>query len=232
MSEFHPPGQSYNPTPAQTPMTPPAPQWSSLPTVNPSRGLAMAAIAAAGLVLLLDLALAIASFPAAAAFSEAIDGGGTPDDVLTAYDLLGLLMIPALLLAWALTALWLGRARTNVATIRPGFHFRRSPAWDWLGWLVPIVSLWFPLQIVGDLSKGSSPAMKEHRWLGAWWAAWLVSVIAGQFGDRLVTAGGSSVEMLPTLALIAAVASAAAFGLWVKIVLSIVRDQEHATSAR
>jgi len=243
MSEFQPPTQSHNPAPApqvqqtphtpsapQTPMVPPAQQWSAPPRVNPSRGLATAALVAGGLVLLLDLASAVASFPAADALSDAIDRGSPTDEVVTMYGLLGLPMMPVLLLAWVLTALWLGQARTNVANIRPGFHFRRSPAWDWLGWLVPIVSLWFPLQVVGDVSKGSSPAMKEYRFLGAWWAAWLVSLVAGQASDRVATGGGSSVELLPLIASIGAVASVAAFALWVKIVMSVVRDQEYATA--
>lgn len=243
MSENFPPAQPQNPTPAQAPMTPMAPpapqwsaqvpQWSTPPRVQSTRGLAIAALIMGGIALLFTMALAATSFSAAAQLKEAYDVGGSPDDVLTGYDLLAIPWILSMIAAWVLTAIWLGKARANVATIRPGFHFRRSPAWDWLGWFIPIVSFWFPHQIVADLGKGSSPSMKQYRWIGVWWAAWVAGLVASRAGDSVALAGdGANVGALPLFAVAHAVVWTIAFALWVKIVMSIVRDQEYATSAR
>ncbi|KGN30985.1 hypothetical protein N802_05115 [Knoellia sinensis KCTC 19936] len=190
----------------------------------------MATLAMGGLALLLTIALAATSFAAANDYQEAIDATGTSADTLTAYDLLALPWTIAMLIAWVLTAVWLGKARANTQNIRPGFHFRRSQVWDTLGWIVPFVSLWFPRQILGDLSKGSSPAMKDNRQVGIWWTAWLVGLVASQASDRVAMSGdGSGVGLLPVFNVVHAVAWAIAFALWAKLVLSIVRDQENAT---
>ena len=44
---------------------------------------------------------------------------------------------------------WLWLARTNAEAIEPAPH-RHSPIWAVLGWIVPIVSFWFPQAVVRD----------------------------------------------------------------------------------
>jgi Domain of unknown function (DUF4328) len=69
------------------------------------------------------------------------------------------------------------RARENAVLIAPD-RVRRSAVWAWLGWLVPIVSLWFPKQIVDDswrITSSSAAAGQRGRYRGTgmWWGLWI-----------------------------------------------------------
>lgn len=74
---------------------------------------------------------------------------------------------------------WLYRARDNAERLSPWPH-RRSRAWLFWGWLVPIVSFWFPYQIVADIRAASlqgehnnpdaAPSLNLLNW---WWGLYL-----------------------------------------------------------
>ena len=66
----------------------------------------------------------------------------------TAHDAVGILFI-VILPMWIVGSLWLAQAHHNAQALAPA-HLRRSVVWCWLGWIVPIVSWWFPKQIVDD----------------------------------------------------------------------------------
>jgi hypothetical protein len=75
-----------------------------------------------------------------------------------------------------LFVVWFRRARINAE--RRGYHQRRARGWTFWGWIVPIVSLWFPFQIMGDIWRAGLPAQQRRRtaWLPAlWWTCWLLS---------------------------------------------------------
>ena len=228
----HPPPHLYAAPPVAAQPTPTP--WAGPPRVQSTRGLATAALLAAGAMLLLTAVTAVASFDAAQSYEEAARRGGSAFDTVTLYDLLGLPLVVAQLVAWVLTAVWLGQARRNLSNIRPGYRFRRSPVWDWLSWVVPIVNLWFPFQIVRDLSRGSSPSFAQHRALGLWWGLWLVGMVLGQSSARLTLDSGSGTttfDLLPILDCLTTVALGGALVLWIRIVRSTVRDQEIAAGA-
>jgi Domain of unknown function (DUF4328) len=76
---------------------------------------------------------------------------------------------------------WLYRARDNAERMSPLPH-RRSRAWLILGWLVPIVSFWFPYQIVADIRAASlrddrpdPDAAPSTNLLNWWWALFLLN---------------------------------------------------------
>lgn len=238
MSEMHPPSPFQPPTPPANPAAPPpagaarmgTTPWASPPRVESTQGLATAALVAAGLVLLLSLATTLASFDAARRFEEAERAGQSAFDTFTVHDALGLPLFGAQLLAWILTAVWLGRARANLTSIRPGFHFTRSDVWDWLAWIVPIVSLWFPYQVVRDLSRGSSRTFTQSTWLGLWWGTWLAGLFLSQSSARVSVGSGDTFSLLPILDGLSTLALAVAFAVWVPIVRSIVRDQDAAAT--
>lgn len=76
---------------------------------------------------------------------------------------------------------WFRRARINAE--RQGWKQRRARAWAFWGWVIPVVNLWFPFQIMGDIWRAGLPAAQRHKtaWLPAlWWTTWL---LAG-FGQR------------------------------------------------
>ena len=81
-----------------------------------------------------------------------------------------------------LFVVWFYRARINAE--RHGYRQRRARAWAFWGWVVPIVNLWFPFQIMGDIWRAGLPAEQrgETAWLPAlWWTCWLLSEL-GIFG--------------------------------------------------
>jgi hypothetical protein len=71
---------------------------------------------------------------------------------------------------------WFRRARINAE--QSSWRQRRARGWTFWGWIVPIVSLWFPFQIMGDIWRAGLPEARRRRtaWLLAlWWITWLLS---------------------------------------------------------
>jgi hypothetical protein len=97
-------------------------------------------------------------------------------------DTAGSLMI----LAFAvLFVVWFRRARINAE--RHGYRQRRARGWTFWGWIIPIVSLWFPFQLMGDIWRAGLPAERRGRtaWLPAlWWTCWLLSPPSFEMGTR------------------------------------------------
>lgn len=73
--------------------------------------------------------------------------------------------------------IWFHRARINAE--RLGWRQRRARAWTFWGWIVPIVGLWIPFQLMGDIWRAGLPPARRSMtaWLPAlWWASWLLAV--------------------------------------------------------
>jgi hypothetical protein len=82
-----------------------------------------------------------------------------------------------------LFVMWFRRARINAE--RSGYRQRRARGWAFWGWIVPIVSLWLPFQIMGDIWRAGLPASQWRKtaWLPAlWWTCWLISGVS--FGSQ------------------------------------------------
>ncbi|WP_290050064.1 DUF4328 domain-containing protein [Amycolatopsis solani] len=112
---------------------------------------------------------------------------------------------------------WLWLARANAEVIEPAPH-RHSPVWAVLGWIVPVVSFWFPQMVVRDIWNASNPqrprgAGRLFPTPGAelvswWWAAFLTSQVLSTIGGRL-TEDTVTARDLDTVAAVAQVAAAA-----------------------
>lgn len=83
------------------------------------------------------------------------------------FDITELLGLGALAVG-VLLMVWLFRAATLAA--RAGLPARHSPVWAVFGLLIPIISLWFPYQMVRDLLPPGHPS---RRTVNFWWASWL-----------------------------------------------------------
>ncbi|WP_432502272.1 DUF4328 domain-containing protein [Kineococcus arenarius] len=103
--------------------------------------------------------------------------GGAPAP-FSPYGLLVGLTGLAWLAAFVVTCLWLVRVRRNSELVAPAHHHARSRGWAWAGWVVPVVSLWFPFQVVRDAldasASGAGARRVQRRLLALWWAGWLV----------------------------------------------------------
>lgn len=119
-----------------------------------------------------------------------VTGTGNDDSGPTFLLLLGAVEMLLMLAAWISGGVWLLGIRRVSAAVAPGYPHRRSEVWAFLGWVVPIVSLWFPLQMIADAL--SSLGGRSKLLLPVWWASWLVAMIggnaAGRMGGDLMTA--------------------------------------------
>jgi fumarate reductase subunit D len=80
-------------------------------------------------------------------------GGSAAPHLLSQLDrVCGIVM----LVAGIVFVVWLHRARINAEY--SSFRQRRARAWTFWGWIVPIVSLWIPFQVLGDIWRPGLPA--------------------------------------------------------------------------
>ncbi|MEU6980055.1 DUF4328 domain-containing protein [Streptomyces sp. NPDC046371] len=95
-----------------------------------------------------------------------------------------------LLLATAvLFIVWMFRVRGNAEVWAPDLQ-SRAKGWMIAGWVVPIVSLWFPRGLIADIWRASRPEpygpdrRGEFVLINFWWLFFLVSRITTEVGSR------------------------------------------------
>jgi hypothetical protein len=226
------PSPAYSAPPYPTPGQPPpagygAPAFAR--RFRPAAGLAMAAVALAGVVALLEVIEAVVAWSVASTLREAAAAGVAPGEIFTGYDLVSVPLSAALLAAWIVTALWLVQARANAEVLNPWYRQRRSAVWAWLGWWVPVVLLWFPYQMVRDVRMAAVPwRFRRHTVVGWWWALWLFYLFTDPVGAQITQAmnpEAATIGLLGPAETFNAVVAVAALVLWCRIVLDATADQ-------
>jgi hypothetical protein len=223
------PSAAYDAAPAQ-----PIANWAGRP--RPNQGLGTALLVLGALVVLSEV-LSAATAPAAVhAFEAAAAEGRDPAQVITAYGAAALLYSLVLPPTWIVGSLWLSRARANAVLIAPD-QIRRSAVWAWLGWWVPIVSLWFPKQIVDDSWQITSSAAAvgqrvRDRDTTLWWVLWIVyNMVGNAYQNRVIINGimGDDVPVnqgvVPALEIAVAILGVLAFAAWVPVVRGLSQAQ-------
>ena len=195
------------------------------------RGLAIASAILAGLVTLLQVGAGLTAPAAADAFARAAEQGRPAADVLTVYDAFTILLFPALLAAYIVTCVWLMRSRSLLEERGSSYHHSRSKVWVWLGWWVPIVSLWFPYQVVRDVRRASRPGNPAGPGLLAgWWTCWLGFQIGSQITAGMTGATDASdpstFGALPWFETVNTVLIVVALACWLAIIRQVTRGQE------
>lgn len=94
------------------------------------------------------------------------------------------------LLALGAAAAWAWTARTRVDTLVHRFRHRRRAVWAVLGWLVPLVQVWFPYQVVADVHHAATlrGAPRPRPPLERWWLCLLAgdaALAAAHVGARV-----------------------------------------------
>jgi hypothetical protein len=86
----------------------------------------------------------------------------------------------ATLLAAVVFIVWLRRARVVSEQLSTTPH-RHGRGWVIGGWLVPIISFWYPKQIVDDIITASTPpgqsSQADSRDLQIWWGTWVATLL-------------------------------------------------------
>jgi hypothetical protein len=205
------------------------------PSRQPPRASAWVALGLAGALVALSVVTTVLAFPAAERYRAAIAQGEDQSTVLTAYDVMSLAWFPVIVAAWLATSIWLFAARRFCE--QWPFHHSRSRVWCWLAWAVPVVSLWFPFQVVRDVWWASTTTdhwrPKPPRGVGVWWVLLLAGLFVYNLADQVAFSGtdglGGTSESLGALGPLNAVASLlllGAFAAWCRIVMAISRLQE------
>ncbi|MFE7508106.1 DUF4328 domain-containing protein [Promicromonospora sp. NPDC057488] len=157
---------------------------------------------------------------------------GLPYDATdqTAFDLAYMPVRVYLLAVLVVVALWLHRGRRFAEAYAPGYRYRLALAWTWLGWVVPLLSLWFPVLAVADVLRATS-----RRGLGwilvPWWGCWLVMLwfswtIEGWLGGFLGSdVLGDEALLVGGGYLLCAVLAAFSCSAWTVIVVRVRRGQ-------
>lgn len=233
------------PTPPPAP-TPPPPVWGQ-PSTGPAGapatpvgqfpwstrlqsvgGLASAVTVLSVLYTVCSWLSALLSPAADRAYEDAVRQGSDTREVLTAMDGVGLVAAPVLLAAWIVTSLWLGRIYDNAVQLRPA-SMRRSKAWVWLGWFVPIVSYWIPLQILNDGAVVTGAAAGEQKRIptGAYWGVWVVLNLLSSLSFVMSMNLPPEDSVNPGLEYAIAVLGTLALVLWIRLVarLSAVQNR-------
>jgi hypothetical protein len=197
--------------------------------LSPARGLAIAAASLAALFTLIEVIEAVFAWLAEGDYLDAADRGQSGFEVWTPYDLMVVPYFAAGIAAYVVTCLWLNQVRTNTEILTPAAKHARSKGWIWGGWLVPIVSLWFPFQVVRDIAVNTHENRKGEATLGWWWAFWLMTLISGQIGARIVPVNGIDPDVIRALGpveTINAIITIIALILWLRVIRRITDDQE------
>lgn len=105
-----------------------------------------------------------------------------------------------------LFVIWSFRVRANAEKISDRRH-RWSRRWLVFAWLIPIVNLWWPKQLVDDIWAASDPRFADvsewrRPWLvRAWWMVWLLYLGLDRVVDRIVKPSSADLEALRRAAL-------------------------------
>ncbi|MFF7970646.1 DUF4328 domain-containing protein [Streptomyces sp. NPDC007905] len=110
---------------------------------------------------------------------------------------------------------WLWRVRDNARALT-GQAPKYAGIWVYLGWIVPVVNLWFPRGIVADAHRTTAPGRKLPVSVNVWWGLWLIGMLSGvglvydDSTDEIIARAYT--EVWPLLASDAAVVGAAVAG--------------------
>ena len=194
-------------------------------------GLAVAAVVLAGVYSLVQVLSFATSWSAADQYADLARRGADSATLFTTYDAVNLLLPLVGVAAYVVTCLWLTRARKTATTLTQDVPQARSVVWVWLGWWVPIVSFWFPYQVVRDIRRATR--LRDSAVLGFWWAFWLVTLLASQVAGNLVPTSGvpdqDLVDALPWAEAVLTAATLGALVLWCVTVRDIARAQRRLT---
>jgi Domain of unknown function (DUF4328) len=118
----------------------------------------------------------------------------------------GLLYLAGLVPAVVVYLMWIHRAVANLALVRSGNlaqPLRFSPGWA-VGWyFVPIMNLFRPIQVMGELYRESDPGHRSTALIVWWWLLWVLAAVLGAGLTGLVVDSGAGQAIISNWRLIA-----------------------------
>ncbi|MEV6238596.1 DUF4328 domain-containing protein [Lentzea sp. NPDC051838] len=152
---------------------------------RPVRGLGLAACVLIGVVALGNVVEAVTDWLTYVALVGAFDLPASISLLITLDVVRVITDLPLTLVTIATLVvfiLWMYNARVNAERFTYATEHRFARVWVVLGWLVPVVNLWFPKLIIDDIWRASDPQLRDiplqqrprTRLITNWWNSYLL----------------------------------------------------------
>ena len=208
------------------------------------------AIVAACLIAASNTIETVLIVPASRQYVDANENGSTTftPDFTIGYQFVSLLTLGLLLVTYVVTSVWLWRARGNAEYLAPDAPHTLNRGWVWGSWVVPVIFLWFPYQVVRDVAgatrddtggregpeRPGRPGRPSRRLVGLWWGAWVAYLLTTQVVSRIMPWDGnptsSAARTLVWLEVLDAAVCLVALVLWIRLLLGIHHSQDRAAA--
>ena len=168
--------------------------------------------------------VALASIPSAQSYRDQLASGTAADQIVTAYDAMTVIIPITMISSWVITSLWLKKLHIAATAINPSAMRLKRP-WVFWSWIVPVVSLWFPKNIIEDLLK-SEGSDESKSLIGkdtlTWWLTWVGFALVNNIGIvSAFDAADDYVPIRPELELAGACLLTGAYLVWIRIVKTL-----------
>ena len=170
--------------------------------------------------------VALASIPSAQSYRDQLASGTAADQIVTAYDAMTVIIPITMISSWVITSLWLKRLHIAATATNPTAMRLKRP-WVFWSWIVPVVSLWFPKNIIEDLLKAEGSDESKSligRDTLTWWLTWVGFALVNNIGIvSAFDAADGYVPIRPELELAGACLLTGAYLVWIRIVKALDR---------
>ena len=170
--------------------------------------------------------VALASIPSAQSYRDQLSSGTTADQIVTAYDAMTVIIPITMISSWVITSIWLKKLHIAATAINPTAIRLKRP-WVFWSWIVPVVSLWFPKNLIEDLLKANG-SDEAKSLIGkdtlTWWLTWVGFALVNNIGIvSAFDAPEGYVPIRPELELAGACLLTGAYLVWIRIVKTLDR---------
>jgi hypothetical protein len=168
--------------------------------------------------------VAFASIPSAQSYRDQLTSGTAADQIVTAYDAMTVIIPITMISAWVITSIWLKKLHISATEVNPTAIRLKRP-WVFWSWIVPVVSLWFPKNLIEDLLKANG-SDEAKSLIGkdtlTWWLTWVGFALVNNIGIVLAfDAPEGYVPIRPELELAGACLLTGAYLVWIRIVKTL-----------
>jgi len=168
--------------------------------------------------------VALASIPSAQTYRDQLASGAAADQIVTAYDAMAVIIPITMISSWVITSRWLKQLHVTATAANPNAIRLKLP-WVFWSWIVPVVSLWFPKQIIEDLLKANGEDDAKSL-IGkdslTWWLTWVGFALVNNIGIvSTFNAPADYIPIRPELELAGACLLTGAYLVWIRIVKAL-----------
>jgi hypothetical protein len=171
--------------------------------------------------------VALASVPGEQNYRDQLAAGVEPTKIFTTYDSLASLIPIAMIAAWIFTTKWLSSLYKVATETNPAVMRLKRP-WIFWGWIVPVVSLWFPKLLIEDLLKFRNSEQSNElvgRETLTWWLTWVGFALVNNVGIvSSFNAPTDYIPIRPELEIAGACILTASYFVWVRIVKALSQE--------